>query len=97
MPETFVGCWPGTRIPRSQGNAFTLWRTEPGSVFTKDALFQSNKSGTTRSLVATQVQIKHEKTTGRSRGTVPGISAKSDAGSEEFNRRRAVKKAPTEA
>ena len=27
--------WPGTKIPKSQGNAFTSWKTKGNSVFTE--------------------------------------------------------------
>jgi len=49
--------WPGTNIPKSQKNAFTLWR-EPGqSIVTKDRLWQMAEIGAQNAKKTDKVQI----------------------------------------
>ena len=76
--------WPGTRIEKSTGNAFTDWQ-KGDSIFTADKHFlpvasgQFGSQGRSRQAVATNTVMQFEKRTGRSRGTIHGLSATGDA------------------
>lgn len=64
------------------------WRDDPRpSIFMSSRTFVANVNGKSASQTASQAVQRHEEETGRSRGTVFGISAKSDKAAEEFQRR----------
>jgi hypothetical protein len=64
------------------------WREEiRPSIFATDRAFVPNQNGESASQVASRAVQEHEQRTGRSRGTVYGISKASDAAAEEFNHR----------
>lgn len=72
-------------------NAFN-WKKDPRpSVFAADARFVANKHGKSVSQTASESQQEYEAKNGKSRGTVYGISKKSDEAAEEFTRRTQVK------
>jgi hypothetical protein len=84
--------WPGTRIPRSSGNAFDVESRNEPSIFMAHRTFVANANGESQSQTATRAVQKFERQTGKSRGTVYGISKKSDAAAEEFQHRIAERK-----
>jgi hypothetical protein len=64
------------------------WREETRlSIFATDKAFTPNVNGESQSQTATRAVQDFEEKTGRSRGTVFGISKASDKASEEFQRR----------
>lgn len=67
----------------SKGNAF-CWDDGTPSIFMASRTFVANVNGESASQTAARAVQQFEATTGRSRGTVYGISRKSDAASEQF-------------
>lgn len=88
MSTTF---WPGTNVVKSQGNTFD-WDTGQPSIFMSVRGVVANANGESASQVAARAVNRHERETGRSRGTIFGLSRASDKVAEEFQRQIALHK-----
>jgi hypothetical protein len=78
---------PYRNTPRaSKGNAF-CWDDGTPSIFMGTRTFMANANGESVSQTAARAVHQFEQDTGRSRGTVYGISAKSEKLAEEFQHR----------
>lgn len=73
--------------PRASKNCAFAWITGEPTAFSSDRGFAANRNGESTSQCATRTTLQHEIATGRSRGTVFGISKASDEAAEEFQHR----------
>ena len=75
---TYCIHWPGTTIVKSMNNDFTSWKDGEPSIFAAVKSMRPNKSGLSTSLTATQTVTAFQEETGRSRGTLRGLSRAAD-------------------